>query len=495
MILSKQTLSSVNTAVNELTSPAISDLPEKVLQFGTGVLLRGLPDYFIDKANKLGIFNGRIVVVKSTSKGDLADFEKQDGLFTICVRGLSDGKEVSENIINSSISRVLSTNNQWNEVLNLAKLASLQIIVSNTTEVGIVLLHESIHGGPPVSYPAKLLAVLYSRYQALKDESAAIVIIATELIPNNGKKLKSIVEELIAYNSLEAEFSEWLTNYAIFCDSLVDRIIPGKPDERTRSELSHDLGYQDELLIMAEPYRLWAIEGDERAASIVNLESADDGVVIKPDIEIYRELKVRLLNGTHTLACGIAFLSGIPTVSEAMNNMQIRNYIDQVMHSEIVPAIPYDVALEESYKFSKAVLDRFANPFIEHQWLSITFQYSMKLKIRILPVLIQYFKLFDAVPERIAFGFSAYLTFMKVSKKQGELYFGSYNGHDYAITDDQAEYFYRKSDVSEYPGNVLNDNVFWSYNLALHPEFLAQVEKNYHYINEHGIVAAMSNLK
>ncbi|MGY4385801.1 tagaturonate reductase [Pedobacter sp. UYP24] len=496
MILSKQTIGEFAHADIELPAQTNFNLPEKVLQFGTGVLLRGLPDYFIDKANKKGIFNGRIVVVKSTNKGDTADFEKQDGLYTICVRGLIDGKDVKENIINSAISRVLSASDHWSEVLALAKLPSLQIIVSNTTEVGIVLVNESIiHADPPVSYPAKLLAVLYSRYQSLKGDNAAIVVIATELIPNNGKKLKSIVEELVIYNDLEHEFSLWLSDYVIFCDSLVDRIIPGKPDHPFLAELSKDLGYDDELLIMAEPYCLWAIEGEERAALIIDLEKADSGVIIKPNIEIYRELKVRLLNGTHTLACGIACLSSIDTVANGMNDPILNSYIDALMQDEIIPAIPYEVALADAQAFSKTVLDRFANPYIQHQWINITFQYSMKLKIRILPVLIEYFKVFKISPLRIAFGFAAYLIFMKVDKKEGEIYLGYFEGKNYTITDDQAEYFLGKVDVPEFPVNVLNDKNFWGHDLASLPGFIAEVEDNYHHINKYGITAALCRLK
>src|SRR5258705_13018674 len=66
-------------------------LAEKVLQFGTGVLLRGLPDYFIDKANRNGEFNGRVVVVKSTSQGSADAFDQQDGLYTLCVKGFANG--------------------------------------------------------------------------------------------------------------------------------------------------------------------------------------------------------------------------------------------------------------------------------------------------------------------------------------------------------------------------------------------------------------------
>ena len=108
MLLSKNSLYNINTGTALVPSEAMLALPEKVLQFGTGVLLRALPDYFIDNANRTGIFNGRIVVVKSTDTGDVNEFDNQDSLYTLCMHGIVDVQPVQENVICSSISRVLS---------------------------------------------------------------------------------------------------------------------------------------------------------------------------------------------------------------------------------------------------------------------------------------------------------------------------------------------------------------------------------------------------
>ena len=146
-------------------------LPEKVLQFGTGVLLRGLPDYFIDKANRQNIFNGRIVIVKSTAGGGSDTFDQQDGLYTLCVKGIENGNTVEENIIHSCVSRVLSAASQWNEILQCAANPDMQVIISNTTEVGIVLdADDDLHASPPRSFPAKLLAFLYKRYRVFNGD-------------------------------------------------------------------------------------------------------------------------------------------------------------------------------------------------------------------------------------------------------------------------------------------------------------------------------------
>jgi tagaturonate reductase len=490
MIISNQILKRINAENVSIPDNSQLDLPEKVLQFGTGVLLRGLPDYFIDKANRKNIFNGRVAVVKSTSKGDLKDFEEQDGLYTICVRGLENGQPVEENIISSAISRVLSADKDWSSILEIAKKTELQVIVSNTTEVGIQLVNESIELQPPTSFPAKVLSVLYERYKTLGDsQDSDIAVIATELIPENGKKLEAIVYQLLEFNNLESEFGIWLKKHVFFCNSLVDRIVPGKPDELALEKLELELGYKDNLLIMAEPYRLWAIEGNERVSELLNLESADHGVIVKPDIEIYRELKVRLLNGSHTLACGIAYLSGIDTVNTAMNDMPLRDYISDVMQNEISPAIPYKIDADVASAFARSVLDRFANPYIEHLWINITFQYAMKIKIRILPVLVQYYKIYNKVPQHIAFGFAAFLLFMRSNKKEGEKYYGDFKGREYPITDDKAAYFFEKSklDVKAYVRSVLADEELWGTDLSVLTGFIETVEENYNYISINGI--------
>ncbi|MGN6533639.1 MAG: tagaturonate reductase, partial [Ginsengibacter sp.] len=379
MKLSRYTLKNIADENVVVPDEQIFDLPEKVLQFGTGMLLRGLPDYFIDKANRKGIFNGRIVMIKSTSKGDGAAFDKQDGLYTLCERGIADGKKIEENIINSSISRVLIAQKDWGEILECAHNPNLEVIISNTTEVGIKLIKDDIRHYPPVSYPGKLLAILYERFNAFPGSGdSGLVIVPTELILENGKKLESIVLELAHLNSLEDEFIEWLEKCNYFCNSLVDRIVTGMPDEKIKTEIENELGYKDDLLIVSEVYSLWAIEGDGKIKDVLSFSQADKGVVIEPNIELHRELKLRLLNGTHTLTCGLAFLSNCDTVQHAMEDENLSCFISDLMNHEIAPSIPYEIDEGIKQTFITKVLDRFRNPHINHYWKNITFNYSSK---------------------------------------------------------------------------------------------------------------------
>ncbi|OUJ71676.1 tagaturonate reductase [Hymenobacter crusticola] len=477
--LSRSIAASLAKAPVAIPEEKLFELPEKVIQFGTGVLLRGLPDFLIDKANRQGIFNGRIVVVKSTDGGDIEAFNRQDGLYTVCVRGVEDGQTVDENVVCSAISRVLSAKSQWEEILKCAANPELQVVLSNTTEVGIQLVPDDIRQSPPQSFPGKLLAFLYARFQAFNgDKSKGLVIVPTELIPDNGSKLEAILLELAHRNGLESEFMDWLEAANTCCNSLVDRIVPGRPDEATYRGITEQLGYEDDLLTMSEAFLLWAIQGDERVKSILSFHEVDKGIVIQPDINLFRELKLRLLNGTHTLSCGLAYLSGFETVRSAMENDTVGTFISNLMLADLLPGIPYPVDEKVAQRFGLQVMDRFRNPFMEHRWLAITMQYTAKMQMRNIPTLMHYYKRFNAVPECMALGFAAYLLFMKGTEQRDATWYGQANGGEYVIQDDKAAYFadiWANHEAEELVNTVLSNQSLWGHDLTQLPDFAKQV--------------------
>lgn len=468
MQLSKQHLPS--SSINN--SAAIFALPEKVLQFGTGVLLRGLCDYYIDKANKQNIFNGRVVVVKSTGSGGADAFDEQDGLYTHFIRGIEDGKTIDETIINSSISRVLSAKQQWADVLECATNAELKVIISNTTEVGITFSEDDVNAAPPASFPGKLLAFLYQRYKVFNgSEASGLVIIPTELIVNNGDKLKQIVIALARFNNLSENFIEWIECHNCFCSSLVDRIVPGKLPPAEKAIAEQQLGYTDELMLMSEVYSLWAIESaKEKVLQTLSFSTVDKGVVLAHDITKFRELKLRLLNGPHTLACGLAVLCGFETVKQAMQDDVFSAYIHNLMMHEIAPALAGDnISLGEAKLYAQEVLDRFRNPFLEHKWLSITLQYSSKMLMRNVPNLLNHYAKNNTPPKLIALGFAAYIRFMDSDINAQGQYTGYTNNDTFIITDDKAELLHKHYDRKEKRAlvcEVLADERLWGQDLT-----------------------------
>ncbi len=483
-----------------LPDPAVFSLPEKVLQFGTGVLLRGLQDYFIDRANRQGAFNGRVVVVKSTDAGGVDTFGEQDNLFTHCTRGIEGGQPVEEWVVNAAISRTLSARSEWPAVLACAHNPELKIVLSNTTEIGIQLVEDNVFGAPPVSFPGKLTAFLYERFKAFGGApGSGLVIIPCELVVDNGRLLREIVLEQARQHQLNPAFTQWLTAHNVFCNSLVDRIVPGKPGEAETQKIFARLGYRDDLLTVSEVYRLWAIEGDERVKETLSFAAADAGVVISPDITPYRERKLRLLNGTHTISVGLGYLCGLETVGDCMNHPQMSRFITHVALREIVPAVPVDE--ESATAFAEAVLDRFRNPYLVHPLLNITLQYTSKMKMRNVPTLLNYYGRHRAAPPHFALGFAAYLLFMRAVQAEDGKYFGRRNGQPYPISDQSAPYFhekwptFREETAESFVRGILSDTGLWGADLSQLPDFAAAVTGHLLNLLRRGAVETLRGLE
>ncbi len=468
-VLSQSMLAQIRPGAALLPPPGYNTHPEKVIQFGTGVLLRGLPDYFIDKANRKGLFNGRIVVVKSTGQGDTDSFSRQDSLYTICIRGREGGESKEFHQISSAISRVLHATADWAAVLACAENPLLEIVISNTTEVGLVLTDEPGGSAVPVSYPGKLLAFLQHRFHFFNgDPGRGMVIIPTELIPGNGDKLRSILLEHTSRQQLSPEFRSWLLQANRFCNSLVDCIVPGALTAADQEKKAEELGYRDDLFIVTEIYRLWAIEADDPSvAARCSFAEGDERVVIAADISPYRERKLRLLNGPHTFSCGLALAAGFNFVREAMADAGFKKYLETLMFEEITPVLAAGgISTESSEAFAREVCDRFANPFIDHKWKDITLQYSAKMKMRNIPLIQQFIALTGGVPAGMALGFAGYLWFMKTGQQKAR--------------DEQAArvaMHWVEGDSAATVRNILSDTTLWGDDLSLLPGLVEAVQE------------------
>jgi tagaturonate reductase len=458
--------------VDKLILPTEEQLsyPEKVLQFGTGVLLRGLPDQYISEANRAGKFRGRVVVVKSTQQGTTDDFADQDGLYTLCVKGIDNGHLVNQAYVNASISRVLSATEDWAAILEFAKADDLSVVTSNTTEVGIVYTEENIFDGVPTSFPGKLLAILHARFVHFNgDVSKGLVIVPAELIEANGTKLADILNRLAMHNQLGAAFSHWLNQANPICNTLVDRIVPGKLSAADQAATEAELGFSDALMIMAEPFGLWAIEStDQRVIDALGFSNEEKGCIVVPSIQKFKELKLRMLNASHTFSCGVSILAGMEFVKDSMNNEAIQSFISQLALEEIASAITGDkISPAEANAFGKAVLDRFSNPFLEHKWVSISAQFTLKMKIRCLPLIIATQEKTGLLPLKMLIGFSAYLVQMNLVNSDG---------------------------LATSLSNVLSDTETWEQDLTAIPGFLDKVLEMTASIQTNGIFKTIHQL-
>jgi tagaturonate reductase len=268
--------------------------------------------------------------------------------------------------------------------------------------------------------------------------------------------------------------------------------VPGKLPGEDKAATESRLGYKDDLMIMSEVYRLWAIETvNERTKQILSFSKTDAGVVIAEDIDKFRELKLRLLNGSHTFSCALAVQMGFTTVKQAMENELFSNFISQLMLEEIVPAIVGDKVSEEAgRRFTENVLDRYKNPFIEHHWFSIALQYSSKMKMRNVPVLLQYYEKKASIPRRMAVGFAAYLLFMKSEKSKEQSFTGSAGGKQYIINDDKAAVLHELwsiDNTNNFVQTILEHTNLWGVNLDVLPGFRQAVAGAIENIQKQGI--------
>jgi tagaturonate reductase len=391
--------------------PALLELPERAVQFGTGAFLRGFVDYFLDEANRRGEFGGRVIAVGSTGSGREQALNAQDGLYTLSTQGPDGGPPRREHRVIASVSRAVSARDDWGEVLACARNPALALVLSNTTEVGIALdQRDDVALEPPRSFPGKLARFLHERSRAFDcDPATGVVVLPCELIEDNGERLRKIVLALATRGRLGRRFARWVETAVTFCNTLVDRIVPGAPPADEAARIQQALGYRDGLITICEVYRLFAIEGDDALRERLRFADADPGIVVTPDIAPYRERKVRLLNGAHTIAAPTALLCGCETVREAVEHALVGRFVRRAMLEEIAPGLDAPGAVA----FARGVLDRFANPYIRHALLDITLQQTAKMRVRVVPSVARYAEMAGRAPASLAFGFAGYLLFVR----------------------------------------------------------------------------------
>lgn len=469
--------------------PATLDLPERVVQFGTGALLRGFVEYFLDAANRQGSFDGRVVMVGSTGSGRDAVLNEQDGLYTLVVRGVEGGEVRDERRVIASVSRALSARDEWGEVLACARSPEVELVFSNTTEVGIALDEgDSADLEPPRSFPGKLTRFLYERARAFDhDPARGVVVIPCELIEDNGDRLREIVLALAERWALGDRFRAWVEAAVPFCNTLVDRIVPGTPDAGTLAGLREELGYRDDLLTSSEVYRLFAIQGDDALRARLRFADADPGIVVTPDVRPYRERKVRLLNGSHTITVPAALLCGCETVLEAVEHEQVGALLRRVMLEEIVPFL--DAPGAEA--FAREVLDRFANPFIRHALIDISLQQTMKMRVRVVPSILRYAGRNGRAPASLAFGFAAYLLLMRGELQERRRAAGLPVPADDQGARVRAYWTVHPDSIHRLVREVCSDETLWGADLAGVPGFAEAVALHLARMDQEGGPAAL----
>ena len=452
--------------INDVIEKKYGNYPEKVLQFGEGNFLRAFVDWMIDKANRDGIYQGSIVLCQPIAQGLKDMINAQDGVYTLAMRGAENGQPVEKIEVITSVSRCINPYENYEDLMEIARSADLEVVVSNTTEAGI-----AYHAGdqptdrPPVSFPAKVTAFLYERYKAFHgDPEKGLLFLPVELIDNNGAELKRIVLQYAQEWELGQEFTDWINTANAFTSTLVDRIVTGYPRDEV-SYFEEKLGYKDNIIDTSELFNLWVIEGDKKWADKLPVHKTDANVIWTDDVKPYKKRKVRILNGAHTSTVLAAYLAGFDIVGDFMKDDTVRTFMNNVIYQEVIPTL--DLPKEELESFAAAVNDRFANPYIKHKLLDIALNSCSKFNARCLPSLLGYVEEKGVLPKCLTFSLAAFIKFYQGEWKDG-VYTGTRkDGTQYPLRDDESviRFFadaWSENDAKGTAAAVLSNKDFWS---------------------------------
>ena len=421
--------------------------PVKVLQFGEGGFLRAFVDWMLQRVNDEGVFDGGVTVVQPIAAGLCEQLMAQDGNYHLLMRGLRDGVPTVEEAKIDVIEGCVNPYTDYEAYLAQAENPALRFVVSNTTEAGIAYeAGDRLADAPQTSFPAKVTALLWRRYQK---GLSGLVFLPCELIEKNGTTLREIVLRYAREWALGEDFCRWIETENMFCNTLVDRIVTGYPKDEVLPEYA-----DDKMLDTSEIFHLWVIEGYRGLFSELPLDRAGLNVILTDDITPYRTRKVRILNGAHTSLIPYALLSGVETVRDCMQNETLSAFVRSAVYEEIIPTL--DLPREELEAYAEAVFERFDNPYIRHYCSSISLNSVSKFRVRVLPSLLEYRRRFGKEPEKLLFSFAKLIDFYRT---------------DMVKDDPAVAAFMKDASVEEILANV----AFWGEDLS----FLAAGVKKY----------------
>ena len=459
--------------------------PVKILQFGEGNFLRAFVDWILQDLNDKGVINANVAVVQPMPMGRVAELEKQDGLYTLCLDGIDDGKEVQSRQIIDVIGDFINPFEQYDKFLGYGENEELEIVISNTTEAGIALdPTDTDLTKCPKSFPGKLLALLKARYDKFNgDMNKGLAIIPCELIDHNGDELKRILVELAKINKMDDKFINWMTTANHYTSTLVDRIVPGYPKDNA-AQICEAMGFQDNNIVKGEIFHLWVLQKEAFIQSKLPADKSGLNVIFADDITPYKQRKVKILNGSHTAMVPVAYLSGIDTVRESVTDPDVGKFVQGLVNEEIKPTI--DLPKDQMDAFANSVIERFMNPFIRHELMSIALNSTTKFKTRLLQTYSDYRAKFGKSPKHILFSFASLCVFYK----------GKRGDEDIKLADDQKyldfwKELWTKTDYTDIAKTALCQKDIWEQDLSADDDNVAVVAGYIKNIVENGERAAL----
>lgn len=319
-----------------------------------------------------------IIGVNLRSNSTKEKLEKQDYLYSL-VQISDDQKNI---ITINSIKEILFGLTEKNKIRSLIASPEIELITLTVTEKGyhfdenkkLLLNDEIINDFEDKELLTVIGHISYGLINRFKKNKQKITILSCDNLSENGNVLQNLITSFI--EKIEPSCLEWLKTHVDFPLSMVDGIVPNN----NKTSDFFDLPYKDNSLVVTEPYREWYIESkDTKLQRILN----NDKINFVDDVKFYENIKLKILNASHSAIAYIGHLLGYVYVHEAINDNTCFNFISNFLDKEVIPTLPHKNDFDLiSYK--NRVLKRFKNSFIEDKLLRIAMDGSLKLPIRII---------------------------------------------------------------------------------------------------------------
>lgn len=289
------------------------------------------------------------------------------------------------------IKKVLVAHSDLAEVVAAIADPQIHLVTLTITEKGYNIAADGIsldsddpviradleHPDKPASAIGLLALGLSERYS---QGGASLTVLSCDNLSENGKRLKGLVLDYA--RSSFPQMLEWLASAVSFPCSMVDRIVPAMT-EAQREQQSKQLGVFDQAAVNTEPFSQWIVE-DNFASSRPAWEKV--GVQLVADVAPYEEVKLRLLNASHSAIAYCGLLAGAETVDQLMRDEALGQFIARLMNEDLIPALdgPADFDLSD---YRDRLLERFHNPRLEHRCAQIAMDGTEKIRQRWIPTL------------------------------------------------------------------------------------------------------------
>jgi fructuronate reductase len=352
-----------------------------VVHFGPGAFHRVHQAFYFDQVlahdNRWGICE---VALQSTGVRDALN--GQDGLYTLAILGQQSGFHIV-----GAAKEFLVARESSSAVLARLVNPDIRVVTATITEKGYCLAasggldfahpevrHDLEHPDRPRTFVAYLVAALRKR----RDQGTApFNVISCDNLTANGRRVRGAVIDFAG--ATQPDLIPWLENEVAFPGTMVDSITPAT-DDALRLRIKEQLGFEDYWPVQRESFTQWVIE-DAFRGEVPDWSRV--GVNVSSDVQGYEKAKLRLLNGAHSSLAYIGSLAGFETVSQAMTDPSLSNFIADLMRHEIsaTVAAPRDLDLSG---YISSLLQRFRNPMLPHRLAQIAWDGSQKIPFRLL---------------------------------------------------------------------------------------------------------------